>query len=158
MIHSMRSKKFDEAIDIVQMLFKTANEENDNLRSELAALKEEKWRDEELQKIQKQLEDARSDMSRGFPITKDELEQINKWKKSHDIKIHKNPEGYHGTAGGGYTYEFYPTGIGTFASCYCNTCRDKARLLAYANGFFDSKVYNDYMRSHDAECSFQEAW
>lgn len=158
MIHSMRSKKFDAAIDIVQTLFEEANEEIDNLHKELAAIKEEKWRDEELQKIQKQLEDARSDMSRGFPITKDELEQINKWKKSHDTKIHKNPEGYHGTAGGGYTYEFYPTGIGTFASCYCNTCRDQARRLAYANGDFNSKVYNEYLRSHNAECSFQEAW
>ena len=55
MIHSMRSKKFDEAMDVVQMLFKTANEEIDNLRSELAALKEEKWKDEELQKMQSEL-------------------------------------------------------------------------------------------------------
>lgn len=158
MINSIRDKKFDAAIDIVQTLFEEANEEIDNLYKELAAIKEEKWRDKELQKIQKQLEDARSDMSRGFPITKDELEQINKWKKSHDTKIHKNSEGYHGTAGGGYTYEFYPTGIGTFASCYCNTCREQARRLAYANGDFNSKVYNEYLRSHNAECSFQEAW
>lgn len=158
MMHSMRSKKFDEAIDVVQMLFETANEEIDNLRSELAALKEEKWRDEELQKMQSELKDARSDMSRGFPITKDELEQINKWKKLHDTAIHNNPDGYHGTFGGGYTYEFYPTGIGTFGSCYCNTCRNQARRLAYTNGDFDSKVYEEYIKSHNAECSFQEAW
>ena len=158
MIHSMRSKKFDEAIDVIQMLFETANEEIDNLHSELAALKEEKWRDEELQKMQSELKTARSDMSRGFPITEEQLEQINKWKKLHDTAIHNNPDGYHGTAGGGYTYEFYPTGIGTFASCYCNTCRDQARRLAYANGDFNSKIYNEYIKSHNAECSFQEAW
>lgn len=158
MITSMRDKKFTEAIDVVKMLFEAANEEIRNLKAELSALKEEKWRDEELQKMQNELKAARLDMSRGFPITKDELEQINKWKKLHDTKIHNNPDGYHGTAGGGYTYEFYPTGIGTFASCYCNTCREKARRLAYTNGDFDSKVYNDYIRSHNAECSFQEAW
>lgn len=158
MITSMRDRKFTEAIDIVQMLFETANEEIRNLKAELSALKEEKWKDEELQKMQNELKAARSDMSRGFPITKDELEQINKWKKLHDTEIHNNPDGYHGTAGGGYTYEFYPTGIGTFASCYCNTCREKARRLAYTNGNFDSKVYNDYIRIHNAECSFQEAW
>ena len=37
MMRSMRSKKFDEAMDVVQTLFETANEEIDNLRSELAA-------------------------------------------------------------------------------------------------------------------------
>ena len=41
MIHSMRSKKFDEAMDNVKMLFEIANKEIDNLRSELTALKEE---------------------------------------------------------------------------------------------------------------------
>lgn len=158
MITSMRDRKFTEAIDVVKMLFETSNEEIRNLRAELSALKEEKWKDEELQKMQSQLKAARSDMNRGFPITKDELEQINKWKKLHDTEIHNNPDGYHGTVGGGYTYEFYPTGIGTFASCYCNTCREKARRLAYTNGDFDSKVYNDYIKSHNAECSFQEAW
>ena len=48
MIHSIRNKKFDEAMDVVQTLFEAANEEIDNLRKELAAIKEEKWKDEEL--------------------------------------------------------------------------------------------------------------
>ena len=79
MMHSMRSKKFDEAMDVVQTLFEEANKEIDNLRRELAALKEEKWRDEELQKMQSELKIARSDMSRGFSITEEQLKQINNW-------------------------------------------------------------------------------
>ena len=37
-------------------------------------------------------------------------------------EVHANPEGYHGASGGGFSYTFYPTGLGTT----CNQCKAKA--------------------------------
>ena len=91
------------------------------LRTQLAELKKETYKDEELSKLTKQLERMREDYYRGFPISKENYENINVWIKEHE-KVCKVG---HGCGGGKYTYEFVPTGIGTFGRVVCGSCKEK---------------------------------
>ena len=135
----------------------------DRLREKVNYLESENYKDEELQKMKAQLEKIQEDYRRGFPITKEESDNINKWKKNHDATEHGNVDGYHGAIGGGYTYEFIPTSIGSFGTCYCSICKNKAMIAgatadtpaAKKNGF-DKEVYNDYLEKHNGAFDFQD--
>ena len=135
----------------------------DRLREKVNYLESENYKDEELQKMKSQLEQIQEDYRRGFPITKEESDDINKWKKNHDATEHGNVDGYHGAIGGGYTYEFIPTSIGSFGTCFCSICKNKAMIAgatantpaAKKNGF-DKEVYNDYLEKHNGSFDFQD--
>ena len=135
----------------------------DRLREKVNYLESENYKDEELQKMKVQLEKIQEDYRRGFPITKEESDNINKWKKNHDATEHGNVDGYHGAIGGGYTYEFIPTSIAFFGTCYCCICKNKAMIAggtaydkkAKKNGF-DKEVYNDYLEKHNGSFDFQD--
>ena len=134
----------------------------DRLREKVNYLESENYKDEELQNMKAQLEKIQEDYRRGFPITKEESDNITKWKKNHDATEHGNVDGYHGAIGGGYTYEFIPTSIGSFGTCFCNICKNKAIIAgatantpaAKKNGF-DKEVYNDYLEKHNGSFDFQ---
>ena len=135
----------------------------DRLREKVNYLESENYKDEELQNMKAQLEKIQEDYRRGFPITKEESDNITKWKKNHDATEHGNVDGYHGAIGGGYTYEFIPTSIGSFGTCFCNICKNKAIIagatantpVAKKNGF-DKEVYNDYLEKHNGAFDFQD--
>lgn len=134
------------------------------LREENSEIKAETYRDEELQRMKEELDGIRSEMRLGFPMSQEERNEVYEWQKSHDAEEHNNPKSYHGAIGGGYTYEFSPTSIGTFGSCICGACRWKAMIAgatadtpaAKKNGF-DKGVYNQYMEDHNGVFDFQEA-
>ena len=135
----------------------------DRLREKVNYLESENYKDEELQKMKTQLEKIQEDYRRGFPITKEESDEIYEWKKNHDVTEHGNKDSYHGTIDGGYTYEFVPTSIGSFGTCFCNICKNKAMIAgatantpaAKKNGF-DKEVYNDYLEKHNGAFDFQD--
>lgn len=135
----------------------------DRLREKVNYLESENYKDEELQDMKAQLEKIQEDYRRGFSITKEESDNITKWKKNHDATEHGNVDGYHGAIGGGYTYEFIPTSIGSFGTCFCNICKNKAIIAgatantpaAKKNGF-DKEVYNDYLEKHNGSFDFQD--
>ena len=85
-------------------------------------LKEEKWRDEELQRMKRELDEAITDLNRGFEITKEEDVAIKEWIDVH-IKEKHNGKYYAGTIGGRFTYGFTPTSIGTVGTIRCS-CGD----------------------------------
>lgn len=102
------------------------------------------------------LDEMSADYYRGFPISESESEMVSKWKRNHDATEHANPKGYHGCSGGGYSYVFYPTAIGTSGVCVCDVCRTKAYRAAFATGEYDRKTYRQYMEEHNGEIEFQE--
>lgn len=136
----------------------------DTLREKVNYLESESYKDEELQDMKAQLQEMQKDYYRGFPITKEELDSVHKWQEEHDAAEHSNPNSYHGAIGGGYTYEFVPTSIGTFGTCYCGVCKRKAIIAgalagtsaAKKNGF-DKAVYDQYLAEHNGSIDFQEA-
>ena len=76
-------------------------------------LKDEAYKDNELQKMKDSLEQMRADYYRGFPITEQEMSFIKEWKKKHEEEVHNGKYG-------SYSYHFYPTSIGTSGVIRCS--------------------------------------
>lgn len=103
----------DEIADMIKYKFAQERERNESLLEHNKELENGIFKDRTIAQLNEQLEDFK----RGFPITAEQQEAINRWVEQHE-KVHK---GGHGAAGGKYSYIFTPTGIGTFASIKC-TC------------------------------------
>lgn len=76
----------------------------ENLKKENAELKSEHYKDEQLSNMKDKLNKMEKDYYRGFPISKEEEEQINKFQDKY--------RQYYGAIGGAFTYRFTPTSIG----------------------------------------------
>lgn len=114
----------DECFLAIKERIASTERVNEYLRKENQVLKDEHYENEEIKKLSQKLEEARADLRRGFGITKEEQEAIQKWKDKHDIEDHgldtldkKIRSG--GAIGGRYTYEFIPTSIGTIGVIKC---------------------------------------
>lgn len=99
------------------------------LEEENKKLKDEHYKDSEMQKMKTELKKAKDDLYRGFPISKEEEEKIKEWQLKHDAEKHglKTMEQRlraGGCSGGRYTYRFVPTGIGTVGEIICS-CGEK---------------------------------
>lgn len=153
----LRVEDLDTVCEQLRSIFDDQAAENSRLRENLQAITDEKWKDEELQKLKKERDEAFADMYRGFSITQLEQDKINTWKKEHDEKQHGLKTDMDrcragGAIGGRYSFDFTGTGIGTFGTCYCGSCRSKA--IENCGG--DIKVYRKLIKEYDAEFSFQE--
>ena len=76
----------------------------ESLKKENAELKSEHYKDEQLSNMKDKLNKMEKDYYRGFPISKEEEEQINKFQDKY--------RKYYGAIGGAFTYRFTPTSIG----------------------------------------------
>ena len=124
--HDKDIKLVENKIEDLRKLLLNMVDINDRLQLQFNKLHDEKWADKTLQKMNEELLKIKSDMHRGFPITKEENESINKWIFKHDEEIHGNIHHAHGVSGGGYEYTFYPTALGTIAHCVCTHCKQQA--------------------------------
>lgn len=117
--------ELDEALRAIKVRNMHDQDRIRYLENENKKLKEENYKDEELQAIKTQLEKMREDYHRGFPISEKEYSNIQEWMNKHDEEVHnchslddKLRRG--GCIGGTYRYEFIPTSIGTIGTIKCN--------------------------------------
>lgn len=103
LIHDFKSV-LQEVYDYYRSVVKT----NEYLKKENERLKSETYKDEELSKMKSEYDKMKSDYYRGFPISEKEDKKINEWIKSQQEKV----PGIGGAAGGRFTYQFTPTGLG----------------------------------------------
>lgn len=155
----MSVQDLDTVCDNLKELFDAQARENQRLHDNLQEITDEAWKDTQLQKLRSELEQAREDLYRGFDITEKQAEKIANWKKEHEATQHRaitleDRLARGGAAGGSFSYEFLPTGIGTFGSCVCNSCKSRAFREAKGN----SKLYQRLLKDYDAKFDFQEAW
>lgn len=99
------------------------------LEEENKKLKDEHYKDSEMQRMEAKLKEAKDDLYRGFPISKEEQEKIREWQLKHDAEKHglKTIEQRlraGGCIGGKLTYHFIPTSIGTIGEVECS-CGEK---------------------------------
>lgn len=97
----------DNLISIISANIKERDAIIDRLENELATLKEEKWKDEELQRMKKNVEDMKHQMIQGFPLSDKTVNKIEEWKKCIMMSNKKSTNC-------SLTYEFTPTYVGTF--------------------------------------------
>lgn len=95
------------------------------LEKENNELKNHAYKNKEVAEMRDNLNKMKSEYYRGFPISEDEEHKINEWIEKHErevhgIKTYEDKLASHGCCGGGYTYEFVPTSIGTVGTVRCN--------------------------------------
>lgn len=96
----------DKLLLVIKDKVMRLQEEVEYWKNQYQTVSDEKFKDEELTRMKKELEEAKSRMHRGFDVTEDEWKAIHEWMEQfRDCD--------YGTIGGGFTYEFMPTGIGT---------------------------------------------
>lgn len=122
--------KISEILDEVVSNIESRDSRIKYLEEENKKLKDEAFKDEELKRMQEKLKRTSDALMNSFQISKKEWDKIHEWKKQHEADVHglhtlKERISAHGAAGGGYTYEFYPTGIAIFGVVKCDRCGAK---------------------------------
>lgn len=102
----------------------------ERLKEENQKLKDEVWKDEELQDMKEQLDKMKVNYRRGFNISEKEDIAIREWKKKHEEEVHGlktslQKMNAQGASGGRYSYIFYPTAIGCAGVVKCNACGEE---------------------------------
>lgn len=103
---------------------------NTYLRTENKKLKVDAYKDTELAKMKEKYEAMHQDLVRGFPITKEEMKNIEDWQLNHEVERHgldtfEKRLAAQGCCGGTYDYRFCTTSIGTIGCCICNRCGEQ---------------------------------
>lgn len=88
-------------------------------------LRDEKYKDNELLRMEVELKSMKEDYYRGFPISEEEQKSIREWMDKHDEEVHHartlgDKLKLGGCCGGRYTYKFTPTSIGTIGTVKCS--------------------------------------
>ena len=114
-----------QTLDAIKREFDSQNAHIIYLTNQNKKLKEEHYKDTELQKMKEELERVRADMYRGFPISAEEEKRIKEWQDKHDAEVHglktlKERVRAGGCIGGRYSYEFVSTSIGVIGIVKCN--------------------------------------
>lgn len=125
---------------------------------EMKALRDEKWKDKELESMSERLSQALSDCYRGFPISESEEISIQIWKDQHYTNQHgaDTPDKrirMQGVSGGLFSYIFLPTSIGVSGVCRCNSCYRKA--LKEVGDIENREELKKAKEKYDAEFEFQ---
>ena len=95
------------------------------LEEENKKLKDEAWKDAELQAMKEEMKLMKAEYYRGFHISESEEKAINEWKRKHEEEVHglktnKDRLRAGGCIGGRYSYHFVPTSIGTSCTIRCS--------------------------------------
>lgn len=122
----MFARNIEQCIELIRKEISRKDAIISFLRKENEKLKEENYKDEELQSMNNQLEIMKKDYWRGFPISEGEDKAIKEWQKKHEEEVHglvtdKMRLKAQGVSGGRYSYHFVPTAIGTSGVVRC-TC------------------------------------
>lgn len=138
-----------------------------SLESELRTLKDEKWKDKEVQRLKEENERLRQANLNGFPISENQNKLLNKWIDQHYTNRHQAPADskrridMQGVSGGLFTYVFLPTAIGTSGTCRCNQCYNEVLRLVgqpqnYSARHFYYEALENTIKQLDAEFEFQQ--
>ena len=146
-------KPLQDNFDNIKARMQWYVDDNTRLRKENKELKDEHYKDKELKRINKELEEVKQDLHRGFPIYEDEYKEIEKWRKAHTEKMHPNlPEKpvKYWAEGPDFNYMFSPFELGIVKKCYCENCRRKAQKEAKG----DLEKYKELLKKYDVEFDF----
>lgn len=115
----------DQFIKNIQYHYDLCKRQNDRLREENAKLKDEHYKDEEIQMWKQKYEEAKQELYYGFGISEKEWEKIKEWKRKHEEEAHgiitdRQRLKAGGAIGGRYSYKFVPTSIGTSGTVICS--------------------------------------
>lgn len=108
---------FQECLDGLALNYRLAIRQQEYYRNELERVRDEKWRDKELQKLACENDNLRNKLTHSFSISEQDNQLIQNWIMNHNTHPLKG-----GVSGGTFSYIFTPTSIGTFGTIRCNLC------------------------------------
>lgn len=131
MISRGKSCMYKNSKDVAEMFGEILDNYESNertikyLREKNQELKNEAYKDSELVSMKKELEKAKEDLYRGFPISEEEKKSIEEWRLKHESEFHgrntlEKRLAAHGAIGGSYDYIFTPTSIGIVGEIRCS--------------------------------------
>ena len=138
----------EDAADVLKRIGKQYEEQEKEikeLKNKLNEYDAEVAKSETIQLMKHKIAQMHKKYYQTFYLTKEEHEEVREWMKNHNALIHKNIGS--GAIGGRYSYEFCPTGIGTFPTIYCNVCRAAAMIISQG----DMKKYEELLNDYDAK-------
>ena len=100
-----------EIIDELKKSIEWLQSRYDNAREAINKMKEDTYKDNELTKLKDEIKRLEEKTQYGFLISKEEHDAINDWKQDW-INRKNNGSADMGAIGGGFVYQFHPTGIG----------------------------------------------
>lgn len=100
-------------------IVKRVQGENVRLREENEKLKNEHYKNEEIQRLVEENERLHERLRESFEIDEEGRANLYKWQKDHLEKKHHGKR-YAGAIGGRFTYSFTPTSVGTIGSIECS--------------------------------------
>ena len=124
-------------------------------------LRDENWKDEQLQAMKTKYDKMEAAYRRGFPISEEQAEKISEWKEKH-VENHHGGVLHGGAIGGSWEYHFIPTSIGVCGTVYCSSCREKmkrelGRPEDYKGGYAEyGVVQSELSKKYDCEFEFEE--
>lgn len=117
-------RNFDECLNSIKEMYHSSEIQIEALRNENRKLKDEHYKDNKMSDMKQRLEKMQKEYYRGFPISEEEQEAIEDWKKKHDEEDHGyTPEmrmKAEGCCGGRYKYVFVPTSLGVSGKIVCH--------------------------------------
>lgn len=117
----VRVPAFDECIKGIVERNKSQVARIQYLEKENAELKATQYKDEELQRMKKEIEKLQKRVMNGFLLSEEQSKMIKEWEAQHIKEFHtyNGQPTKIGLCGGNFTYTFLPTSIGTFLTVKC---------------------------------------
>ena len=103
---------FDELIESLKQKYKRLEIINENLKKENEKHRNKTYEKGYVSKLREENKRLKEDYYRGFPISKEEKEAINKWADEHYKTCPYRRSGYN--------YHFYPTPLGVSGVVECS--------------------------------------
>lgn len=133
MYNILREKDNKEVNDMLNSLNEKWNKMylySKQLEEENQRLRDEKYKDEELQRLETRIKDLERKLMLGFPISDDEWEKLQEWQHVHNEKHFPSTNGKKAMTkiamvGVPYVYTFHPTHLGTVGTCKCGICSEE---------------------------------
>ena len=110
---------------IIKNGLKKRDEEITRLREENKRLRDEAYKDSELQMMKRKMQAMQEELNRGFPITEDENTKIREWIEKHLTKRHKL------IVNGRFKYEFQDFAEVSVGSVVCTECGESFTFRQY---------------------------
>lgn len=113
-----------DAVETINNVYKQLEEQIQSLKTKCedlqAKLNDQYANDKEIVRLKEIIDEQDTELRNGFGIVKEENDAITEWIKNHNAKKHGSETVYYGSIGGGMTYIFIPTSIGTVCKVKCS--------------------------------------
>ena len=117
-------ENFDRSIETVIQGYEQLEERLQSLKTKCddlqARLNDQYANDKEIARLKEIIDEQDTELRNGFGITKEENNAITEWERKHNLEKHGSETVYYGAIGGGMTYIFVPTSIGTVCTVKCS--------------------------------------